>query len=106
MRNSPAAARDSEANYHGWIYLFEEEAVRYRRRAAEIDPEHLSGPSRKKDTEEPSEPSTPERGGAESVSDLPPGTDSDAALVIARERYARGEIDRDQFLQLKEDLSP
>jgi uncharacterized membrane protein len=36
-------------------------------------------------------PSAPERG--------------EAALRIAAERYARGEIDRDQYRQLKRDLS-
>jgi putative membrane protein len=33
------------------------------------------------------------------------GASSDAALAAARERYARGEISREEFLRLREDLS-
>lgn len=30
----------------------------------------------------------------------------DVALAVLRERYARGEIDRDQFLAMERDLAP
>ena len=34
-----------------------------------------------------------------------PAVEADRAVAVLRERYAAGEIDRDQFLQVAEDLS-
>jgi putative membrane protein len=35
----------------------------------------------------------------------PPGSDRKASLRVLEERYARGEIDREDFLQRRQDLS-
>lgn len=35
---------------------------------------------------------------------IPPAVSGDAALFLLRDRYARGEIDRDEFLQRRRDL--
>jgi hypothetical protein len=107
MRASPAGIH-ADANYQKWILIFENEVKHCEQLLKELE-------SVDEDLEPMGEApgdddySTAESDDSPSSVEPPPRRDSslqieDQALSIVRERYARGEITRDEFLQIQEDL--
>jgi uncharacterized membrane protein len=44
------------------------------------------------------------RGGAKQFGEAQPGRDGDSALDIRKKRYARGEINKEEYEQIKKDI--
>jgi hypothetical protein len=121
MRKSPQGIH-ADKNYTRWMALFEDQAKRYREEAANIetrfaDSTDAEGTDVGDHTEEAASMRAPAL--EEEATDLEPPylepeyaskrrgespSQPDPALAIARERYARGELSREDFLQLRDDL--